>query len=496
MIWGLDQDTAKLGVTLSESSRRASETTPAAGATRNVSSAVVSQGPPLATNAESTTTAVGQKNRNPTFVEPIDLGPMLAPHIQGHMHQPPQIGAIGATPAGITDISFQQKSHQERHSNKRQELGVGLKPLPRRHETFKNVKPLVSTQNVVGSSLPIIILESHPQSISVPTKRRQSAMEIAQQYRKNQDLFQPVAQPQWPSRSSYSPALQAINLHTLSAETSEPSLPSQTRVYNHSPGDVYLAPSGAVDSQAISAYGLYHAAGLSRARKVLTSPSSDLGSYPRPPPNTPMNTLGKSRMTNAPLHMSHLPTSPDSPSAAIQSLRHTKVAPPTRLPHRRLSAVLEASEDQNIGAGFRPSSPPPFQQNFHLSRPLIPDGTAHPSSYANLAKNRQDCYYQPENVSKANAALLSEDFGKLTVESFTPGWIQPQAQLSGSLLNRRHETAKVDPQPAQRGHKVNKAVVSGKAKGPGPKNQPQGQAPGRKSRSKRKIVNGMMVIAA
>jgi len=492
MIWGLDQDTAKPDVAPPETSHRTSETTPATGVTWNAPNVVASQGPPV--NTESTTIAARQKNHNSTFVEPIDLGPMLAPHTQGHIHQPPQIDVVGAT--GVADIPFQQKAHHERHFNKRQELGVGLKPLPRRHETSKNVKPLVSTQTVVGSSLPIIILESHPQSISIPTKRRQSAMEIAQQYRKNQGLFQPAAQPQWPSSPSYSRALQAIHLHTLSDETPEPPLPSQTRVYNHSAGDVYLAPSDVVDSQAISAYGLYHPAGLSRARKVLTSPGSDLGSYPRPPPNTPMNVLGKPRMANAPLQMNHLPASPDSPSTAIRSLRHAKAAPLTRNSHRRLSAVLEASEDQTVGVGFRPLSPPPFQQNFHLSRPLIPDGTAHSSSYTNLAKNRQDCYYQLENVSKANPALLSEDFANLTVESFTPGWIQPQAQPGGSFMNRRQEVPKVDPQPAQRAHKVNKPASSGKARGPGPKTQPQAQAPGRKSRSKKKILNGMTVIAA
>ena len=491
MIWGLDQDTAKPDITPSESSRRTSETTTATGAVWNVPGAVVSQKPPVSTNTESTTTAVGQKNRSPTFVDPIDLGPMLAPHIQGHMHQPPRIDAVGATPISVNDISFQQKTYHERHSNKRQESGVGLKPLPRRHETFKNVKPLVSTQTVVGSSLPIIILESHPQSISIPTKRRQSAMEIAQQYRKNQDIFQPVTQPQWPS-PSYSPVLQAIHLHALSAEAPEPPLPSQPRVYNHSADDVYLAPSGVVDSQAISSYGLYHAVGLSRARKALTSPSSDLGSYPRPPPNTPMNALGKSRTTLTPLQMNHLPASPDSPSTAIRSLRHAKVAPLTRNSHRRLSAVFEASEDPNVGVDLRPLSPPPFQQNFHLSRPLIPDGTAHPSGYTNLAKNR---HYQLGDVSKANAALLSEDFANLTVESFTPGWIQPQAQPSGPFVNRRHEAAKVDPQPAQRSHKTNKPVASGKARGPGLKTQLQGQGPGRKNRSKKKILNGMMVIA-
>ena len=497
MIWGLDQDTAKPDVTPPEPSRRTSETTPATETAWNVPSAVASQKQPVAANAESIMTAAEQKNHNPnpTFVEPIDLGPMLAPHIQGHLNQP-QLDVVGAIPTRVIDISFQQKSHHERNSNKRQELGVGLKPLPRRHETFKNVKPLVSTQTVVGSSLPIIILESHPQSLSIPTKRRQSAMEIAQQYRKTQSLFQPVAQPQWPSPSSYSPVSQAAHLHALSAEASKPSLPSQTRVYSHSAGDVYLAPSGVVDLQATSTYGSYHAAGLSRARKVLTSPGSDLGSYPRPPPNTPMDALGKSRMANAPLQMNHLPASPDSPSTAIRSLRHAKTAPLTRLPHRRLSAVLEASEDQNVGVDFRPLSPPPFQQNFHLSRPLIPDGTVHPSTYANLAKNRQDCYYQLENVSRANAALLSEDFAKLTVESFTPGWTQPQVQLSGSLMNRRHEAAKVDPQPTQRGHKVNKTAASGKARGAVPKHQPQDQVPGRKTRSKKKILNGMVVIAA
>jgi hypothetical protein len=201
-----------------------------------------------------------------------------------------------------------------------------------------------------------------------------------------------------------------------------------------------------------------------------------------------MNTLAKSRMANNPLQANHLPASPDSPSTAIRSLQHAKVAPTTRLAHRRLSAVLETSEDQNAGVGIRPLSPPPFQQNFHLSRPLIPDGTGHPSSYANPAKNRQDYYYQLENASKANAALLSEDFAKLTVEPFTPGWIQSQAQPSGSLANRRHEAVKVDSQPAQRGHKTNKTVPPGKARGPGPKNPTQGQAPGRKNRSKKKIA--------
>lgn len=493
MIWGLDQDTAKPGITPSESPRRTSETTPAAG---KVSRVVASQNPFVTTDIEDTTTLAEQKTRHPNFIEPIDLGPMLAPHIQEHTYQPPQIGTTGGTSTGVTNIPFQQKTHHERHSNRRQELGVGLKPLPRRHENFKNAKPLVSTQTVVGSSLPIIVLESQPQSISVPTKRRQSAMEIAQQYRKNQGLFQPVTQSQRSSNSPYPPALQAIHLPVLSAEVSELSLSNPNRVYNHSADEVYLAPSAAIDSQAISAYGLHHAAGLSRAHKALASPGSDLGSYPRPPPNTPMNALAKSRTANIPFQINHLPASPDSPSTAIRSLQHTKVAPLTRLTHRRLSAVLEAPEDQNAGVSIRPLSPPPFQQNFHLSRPLIPDGTAHPSSCANPTKNRQNYYYQLENLSKANAALLSEDFAKLTVEPFTPGWIQSQGQPSGSLVNGRHEVAKVDSQPAQRGHKTNKTVSHGKARGPGQKTQPQGQAPGRKNRSKKKIANGMMVIAA
>jgi len=493
MIWGLDQDTAKPEITPYETPRRTSETTPAAG---NISRVVVSQNPPVITDMENTTTTAEQKTHHPNFIEPIDLGPMLAPHIRERTYQPPQIDIAGGTPPGVIDIPFQQKAHHERHSNRRQELGVGLKPLPRRHENFKNAKPLVSTQTVVGSSLPIIVLESQPQSISIPTKRRQSAMEIAQQYRKNQGLFQPVAQSQRSSGSSHPPTLQAIHLPALSPEISESPLSNPTRVYNHSANDVYLGPSAVIDSQAISAYGLHHAVGLSRAHKALASPGSDLGSYPRPPPNTPMNALAKSRTTNIPLQINHLPASPDSPSTAIRSLQHTKVAPLTRLTHRRLSAVLEAPEDQNAGVSVRPLSPPPFQQNFHLSRPLIPDGTAHPSSYANPTKNRQNYYHQLENVSKTNPALLSEDFAKLTVEPFTPGWIQSQGQPSGSLVNGRHEVAKVDSQPAQRGHKASKTVPPGKARGLGQKTQPQGQAPGRKNRSRKKIANGMMIIAA
>ena len=495
MIWGLDQDTAKPDVTSPEYPHRTSEATPVPVSTGNVSSAIAPQYPPVATDAANATTAVGQKNRSPNSVEPIDLGPMLAPYIQERAYQP-RIDVSGATPTGATDSPFQQKAHHERHSSKRQEFGIGLKPLPRRHEASKNAKPLVSTQTVVGSSLPIIILESHPQSISIPTKRRQSAMEIAQQYRKNQGLFQPVAQSQWTSVPSYSPVLQAIHLPTLSSEASESSVPYRTRVHNHSANNVYLSPSAAIDSQAVSTYGLLHAAGLSRAHKALASPGSDLGSYPRPPPNTPMNALGKSRTANTTLQGNHLPASPDSPSTAIRSLRHAKVAPPTRLGYRRLSAVLETSEDQNAGVGVRPLSPPPFQQNFHLSRPLIPDGTAHPPTYATLARNRQDYYYQLENVSKANAALISEDFAKLAVEPFAPGWIQSQVQPGGSFVDGRHEVAKVDSQPAHRSHKINKAASSGKTRGPGPKNQPQGQAPGRKNRSKKKVANGMMVIAA
>lgn len=492
MIWGLDQDTAKPDITSPEYSCRTPETTPAPGSIGNAPSAVVPQNLSVIANIENTTTAVGQKNCNPNSVEPIDLGPMLAPHIQEHSYQPPQNDAAGATLAGVIDNPFQQKTHHERHSNKRQELGVGLKPLPRRHETFKNAKPLVSTQTVVGSSLPIIILESHPQSISIPAKRRQSAMEIAQQYRKNQGLFQSTAQSQWSSASSYSPGLQAIHLPTLSAEVSETSLPNRTRVHNHSANNVYLSPSAAIDSQAIP-YDLHHAATLSRAHKVPASPGSDLGSYPRPPPNTPMNALTKSRMANTPLQGNH-PASPDSPSTAIRSLRYAKIAPPARLGHRRLSAVLETSEDQNA-SGVRPLSPPPFQQNFHLSRPLIPDGTVHPSTYASFARNRQDCYYQLENVSQANVALLSEDFAKLAVEPFAPGWAQSQVQPSGSFANARHEVVKGGSQSAHRGHKTNKTVSSGKPRGLGPKKQPQGQAPGRKNRSKR-VANGMMVIAA
>jgi len=498
MIWGLDQGTAKPEVMPSESSHRTSEATPASGSTRNVPSAVAPENPPATTEPENTVATAEQKTHHPSFIEPIDLGPMLAPHIKGHAYQPPPVDAVGAASTGVTDIPFQQRANHERYSDRRQELGVSLKPLPRRHENFKNSKPLVSTQTVAGSSLPIIVLESQPQSISIPTKRRQSAMEIAQQYRKNQNLFQPAAQSKWSLNSSGSPVLQAIHLPNMSAEVSEPSLPNQTWVYNHSANDVYLAAPAAIDSQAqaISSYDFHHPAGLSRAQRALDSPGSGLGSYPRPPPNTPMTALAKSRMANIPLQANHLPASPDSPSAAIRSLQRSKVAPLTRLPQRRLSAVLEASEDQNVGIGVRPLSPPPFQQNLHLSRPLIPDGTAHLSSHSGLGKGRQNYYYQLENVSKANATLLSEDFAKLTVEPFTPGWIQSRAQPNGPFVNGRHQTVKVDSQPAQRGRKTSKTIPPGKARGPAPKNQPQGQALGRKNRSKKSIANGMVVIAA
>lgn len=492
MIWGLDQDTAKPEITSSESSRRTSEYDSATGTTGNVSSVVVSQNPPTTTTTENTKTTAEQKIHHPNFIEPIDLGPMLAPHTQEHAYQLPHTDITNPALTGVTDVPFQHKVHHER--NRRQELGVGLKPLPRRHETFKNAKPLVSTQTVVGSSLPIIILESQPQSISVPTKRRQSAMEIAQQYRKNQGLFQPATQSQWSSNSSYSPALQARDLPSLPIEVTESSLPNQTQVYNHPANNVYLAPSAVVDLQTISAYGLNSVTGLSRAHKVLASPGSDLGSYPRPPPNTPINTLAKSRMVNIPLQINHLPASPDSPSAAIRSLQRTKVAPMTRLSHRRLSAVLEASEDQNASVDIRSSSPPPFQQNFHLSRPLIPDGTAHSSSRETLTTSRQNYRYQIEDVSKANAALLSEDFAKLTVDPFAPSWIQSQPR--GPLVSGRHEAVNIDSRPSQRGYKTNKTVLPGKSRGPGQRNRPQGQAPVRKNRSKKKVVNGMVVIAA
>jgi hypothetical protein len=297
MIWGLDQDTTKPEVSASGSFRRTSENNPAFGAVGNVSSVVVPQNQPVTTNAENTKTTTEQKTRYPNPIEPIDLGPMLALHFQEQAYQLPQIDATSATPVGVTDVPFQQKAYNERHSSKRQESGVGLKPLSRRHETLTNAKPLVSTQTVAGSSLPIIVLESQPQSISVPTKRRQSAMEIAQQYRKNQGLFQSATQSQWSSNSSYPRALQAIHLPPLSVEVSESSVPNQTRAYSHSVNDVYLAPSAAIDSQAISSRSL-HAAGLSRAHKALASPGS--GSCPRPPPNTPMNTLTKSRMANIP----------------------------------------------------------------------------------------------------------------------------------------------------------------------------------------------------
>jgi len=494
MIWGLDQDTAKPEVTSSESFHRASENHSAFETTGKFSSVVAN--PPATTTTGNTKAAAEQRIRRPNFIEPIDLGPMLAPHTQEQAYQLPQIDTTNATLTGVTDVPFQHKVYHERHSNRRQELGVGLKPLPHRQESFKNTKPLVSTQTVVGSSLPIIILESQPQSISVPTKRRQSAMEIAHQYRKNHGLFQSATQSQWSSNSPYSPALQARDLPSVPIEITEPPLPNQPRVYNHSANDVYLGPSAAIDPQTISAYGLNSVTGLTRAHNALASPGSDLGSYPRPPPNTPMNALAKSRMANVPLQINHLPTSPDSPSAAIRSLQRTKATSMTRLAHRRLSAVLEASEDQNVGVGIRPPSPPPFQQNLHLSRPLIPDGTAHPSSHATLTKIRQNYHYQLDDVSKANTALLSDDFAKLTVEPFAPDWIQSQAQPGGSLVNGRHETVKVDPRPSQRGYKTNKAVPPGKTRGPGQKTRPQVQAPGRKSRSKKKVVNGMVVIAA
>ena len=484
MIWGLDQDTTKHEITPSESSSLASETSIVPGVARNVSNVVASQNPPLATNIENTTPASEQKNSYPSFIEPIDLGPLLAPQIQERAHHPLQATTTRKAPIG--DTSFQQKAQQERHSNRRPELGVGLKPLPRRHETYKNVKPLVTTQPVVGSSLPVIILESHPQSISVPTKRRQSAIEIAQQYRQNQSLFQPVTQSQWPSNSSYSPVMQTIHLPTLSAEAPDSSLLGQTRAYDHSANDVYLTSSAAIDPQANSAHGLHHVAGFTRIQKVLASPGSDLGSYPRPPPNTPMTVLAKSRVANVPLQMNHLPASPDSPSTAIRSLQYTKGAPLSRLTYRRLSAVFEASEEQNANGGSRPLSPPPFQQNFHLSRPLIPDGTA--PSYPNPAKDRQNFYYQLEKAPDVNVALVSNDFAKLTVEPSTPGWTQSQAHPKASVV-------KVDSRSVQRGQKMCKAVPSGKARVPGQKQQSQSQAPGRKSRSK-KVANGMVVIAA
>lgn len=484
MIWGLDQDTAKPEITPSESSSLASEISIVPGITGNASNAIASQNLPLATNIEDTTPAPEQKTRYPSFIEPIDLGPMLAPRIQERAYRPPQTESARKTPIG--DSSFQQKAQQERHSNRRPESGVGLKPLPRRPEAYKNAKPLVTTQPVVGSSLPVIILESHPQSISVPTKRRQSAIEIAQQYRKNQALFQPATQSQWSSDSSYSPVMQAIHLPTLSAGVSESSQLNQAQAYDHSLKDVYLVPSAGIE--ATPAYGLHHAAGLARVQKVLASPGSDPGSYPRPPPNTPMNALAKSRMTNVPLQMNHLPTSPDSPSTAIRSLQHSKGAPLSRLTYRRLSAVFEASEDQNASVGQRSLSPPPFQQNFHLSRPLIPDGTAHLSSCANPAKDRQNYYYQLEKAPNVNVALVSKDFAKLTVEPSTPGWIQPQAQPRASLV-------KVNSQSVQGAQKTGKTVSSGKARVSGQKQQSQGQAPGKKSRSK-KVANGMVVIAA
>ena len=484
MIWGLDQDTAKPEIT-SDSSSRASETAIISGATGSVYSAVASQNPPLAPSIESTTPAAEQKSRYSNLIEPIDLGPMLAPHIPEHAYQSPQIDTTRAA-----DIPFQQMVQRERHSNRRPELGAGLKPLPRRHETYKNAKPLVTTQPVVGSSLPIIILESQPQSISVPTERRQSAMEIAQQYRKSQAIFQPVAQSQsqWSSNTSYSPVMQAIHLPTLSAGVPESSLSDKTRAYNYSANNVHLVPSAAIEPQAISVRGLHHATGLPRFQKLLVSPGSDLSSYPRPPPNTPMNALAKSRMANVPLKMNHLPASPDSPSTAIRSLQQSKGAPLSRLSHRRLSAVLEASEDQNASVGSRPLSPPPFQQNFHLSRPLIPDGTAHLSSYADLAKDRQNYYYQPENASNINATLVSEDFSKLTIEESSPGWIRSQAQPRAPLV-------KVDSHSVQRGHKMGKARSSGKARVTAQKHQSHGQTQGRKNRSK-KVTNSMVVIAA
>jgi len=196
----------------------------------------------------------------------------------------------------------------------------------------------------------------------------------------------------------------------------------------------------------------------------------------------------KSRTANVPLQMNHLPASPDSPSTAIRSLQHTKGAPLSRLSHRRLSAVLEASEDQNASVGLRPLSPPPFQQNFHLSRPLIPDGTTHPSSYANPTKDRQNSYYQLENVPNVNAVLVSKDFAKLSIEPSASGWIQSRAQPRASLV-------KVDHQSVQWGYKTGKTGSSGKARVSGQKHQSQGQAPGSKNRSK-KVGNGMVVIAA
>src|SRR5258708_1500091 len=134
MIWGLDRGTAKPEITPSESSSFASETSIVPGVTRNVSNAVVPQNPPLATNIENTIPAPEQKNRYPSFIEPIDLGPMLAPQIQERAYRPPQATTARKTPIG--DTSFQQKAQQERHSNRRPELGVGLKPLPHRHQTY------------------------------------------------------------------------------------------------------------------------------------------------------------------------------------------------------------------------------------------------------------------------------------------------------------------------------------------------------------------------
>jgi len=114
---------------------------------------------------------------------------------------------------------------------------------------------------------------------------------------------------------------------------------------------------------------LYLAAGLTRVQKVLASPVSDLGSYPRPPPNTPMNALAKSRMANVPLQMNHLPPPlihPPQLSDPCSTLKgHSE-----SISHRRLSAVLEASEDQNAKCRFTIFVSAPFNKTF-ISRDLL-----------------------------------------------------------------------------------------------------------------------------
>ncbi|KAF9652959.1 hypothetical protein BDM02DRAFT_2415144 [Thelephora ganbajun] len=147
MIWGLDQDTAKPEIMPPESSHRTSETAPAPGALGNVSSVIVSQNPPTTANTENTKPVAEQKTHHPNFIEPIDLGPMLAPQVQENAYQQPQIDVTGGKNQGLASSLYLVDTKPSRILSHLFQLKLSWAPLSRSSSLSLSLSQFPSPRN-------------------------------------------------------------------------------------------------------------------------------------------------------------------------------------------------------------------------------------------------------------------------------------------------------------------------------------------------------------